>query len=433
VAKFLIAVWPFQSHFFPLVAIAQALCRRGHEVAFYTGAEARPAVEGEGFCCFPFKHVNEQHLDAMMFTRNTYASLKRPLQLKTLLRNWLLGTLPQQVEDLTTIMPAWQPDVIISETSMWGPILVLHETHGIPVAVFSTVIGCLLPGPEAPLGGGMPRPRHRPGRILGSLLRTVGGLLAADFRRLANEQRQRYGLPPLSVSVTEFAGQMPLYLVPTTPEFDYERRDLPASVHYIGPCLWNKSQYEPPPEWLANLSPEQPCIHVTEGTMHTQEPIVLRAAAQGLAHLPMQVIMTTGGHREPAEMGLGPLAANIRVERWVAHGDLLPHTDVVVTTGGAGTIMTVLQAGVPLVVVPTEWDKPQNARRVVDAGVGVRLAPQRCTAKRLREAVEHVLQEPAYRQNAQRLQATFGHYDGPTRAAELLEQLPCLSFPPASF
>ena len=423
-AKFLIGVWPFQSHFFPLIAIAHALRARGHEVAFYTGTEAGAVVAGEGFRWFPFKQIDDQHLDAMMFTRrSTYASLKQPLQFKVLLRDWLLGTLPQQVEDLTTVIAAWQPDIIVSETSMWGPILVLHETHAIPVAVFSTVVGCLLPGPEAPLGGGMPRPRHWSARLFVPLLKAAGDLLAADFRRIANEQRQRYGLRPLAVSVTEFTGQMPLYLVPSTPVFDYERHDLPPSVHYIGPCLWNKSHHEPPPEWLGQLPHDQPWVHVTEGTMHTQEPLVLRAAAHGLANLPMQVIMTTGGHREPVEMGLGTIAPNILVERWVAHSDLLPHTDVVVTTGGAGTVMTVLQAGVPLVVVPTEWDKPQNARRVVDAGVGVRLAPRHCTPKRLREAVEHVLQEPAYRQNAQRLRAAFACYDGPTRAAELLEDL----------
>jgi MGT family glycosyltransferase len=422
-ARFLFTVWPFPGHLYPTIAIAHALRTRGHEVAFYTGTEARSIVEGEGFRCFPFKRIDEQHLDAMMFTRNTYASWKQPFRFKALLREWLLGTLLQQVEDLTAIIAAWQPDTIVSETSMWGPILILHETHAIPVAVFSTVVGCLLPGPEAPLGGGMPRPRHWPARLLMRLFRAAGDLLAADFRRVANEQRQCYGLQPLSVSVTEFAGQMPLYLVPSTPEFDYERRDLPPSVHYVGPCLWNKPHHEPFPEWLMHLSHDQPWVHVTEGTMHTQEPLVLRAAAQGLANLPMQVIMTTGGHREPAEMGLGTLAPNVWVERWVAHSDLLPHTDVVVTTGGAGTVMAVLQAGVPLVVVPTEWDKPQNAQRVVDAGVGLRLAPRHCTPTRLREAVEHVVNEPSYGQNAQRLQAALARYDGPPRAAKLLEDL----------
>lgn len=422
-AKFLIAVWPFEGHIFPCIAIAQALRRRGHEVAFYTGTAACAVAADEGFRCFPFKQIDEPRLDALMFARDTYASLKQPLRLKVLLRDWLLGTLPQQIEDLTTILASWCPDVIVSETCMWGPILVLHETHAIPVAVFSTVIGCLLPGPEAPLGGGILRPRHWPAHLVVRLLKGAMDLLGADLRRLANKQRQRHGLRPLTASVIEFTGQMPLYLVPSTPEFDYERHDLPASVHYVGPCLWNKPHTEPPPVWLEQLPHDRPWVHITEGTLHSQEPIVLRAAAQGLAHLPMQVIMTTGGHREPAEMGLGTLAPNILVQRWVAHSDLLPHTDVVVTTGGAGTVMTVLQAGVPLVIVPTEWDKPGNARRVVDAGAGLRLAPRHCTPKRLRAAVEHVLKEPAYRYNAQRLQAAFARYDGPARAAVLLEEL----------
>src|SRR5262249_51285855 len=125
-AKFLVSVWPFQSHFFPLIAIAHALRRRGHEVAFYTGTKACSVVEGEGFGGFPFRQIDEQQVDAIMFTqRSSYASLKRPWQFKALLRNWLLGTLPQQVEDLTTIIATWQPDIMVSETSMLGPILVL--------------------------------------------------------------------------------------------------------------------------------------------------------------------------------------------------------------------------------------------------------------------------------------------------------------------
>lgn len=423
-AKFLIVVWPFHSHFFPLVAIAHALRGRGHEVAFYTGANACPIIRSEGFECFPFERIKGKQIDEMMFSRNTYASWKRPFQLKALLRDWILGTVPQQVADLEDISSAWRPNVIIAETSMWGPILVLHETQKIPVAVFSTVAACLLPGPDAPpFGLGLPRPRNWHTRLLAWLVETTRYVLAADFRRVANAIRKRYGLQPLSISVTEFAGHMPLYLVPSTPEFDYERCDLPSSVHYIGPCLWNKPRQEAPATWLAQVPKDQPWVHVTEGTMHTQTPFLLRAGAQGLADLPFQVIMTTGGNRDPAEINLGPIAPNIRVERWVAHSDLLPYTDVVVTTGGAGTVMTALQAGVPLIVVPTEWDKPENAQRVVEAKVGLRLPPRQCTPKRLHEAVERVLGEASFRQNAQRLAATFSRYGGPARAADLLENL----------
>jgi len=75
------------------------------------------------------------------------------------------------------------------------------------------------------------------------------------------------------------------------------------------------------------------------------------------------------------------------------------------------------------VVVPTEWDKPENAQRVVEAGAGLRLSPRRLTPARLRAAVERVLAEPSFRQNARRLAADFRRYRGPARAAELLEGL----------
>src|SRR5258705_7175024 len=82
----------------------------------------------------------------------------------------------------------------------------------------------------------------------------------------------------------------------------------------------------------------------------------------------MEVIMTTGAHRDPADLNLGPIAPNVRVEQWVSHSDLLPRCAALVTTGGAGTVMAALQAGVPQLIVPTHWDKPDNARRVVEAG-----------------------------------------------------------------
>lgn len=423
-ARFLIAVWPFPSHYHPLVPIAQALRARHHEVAFYIGGRARDTIEREGFTCFPFEGVDDDHVDDIMFSREHFASWRHPLRFKALLREWLLGTLPGQVEDLTRVMDEWRPDAILSETSMWAPMLVLHETLRVPVAVFSTVASCLLPGPDAPLPGvGLPRPGGWTSRMAARAARATLDALAFDFRRAINGLRHRYGLKPLTTSFTAFTGRMPLYLVPTTAEFDRNRRDLPASVHYVGPCLWKSATKEPRPAWLDELPRDRPWVHVTEGTMHTQEPILLRAAARGLAGRPFQVVMTTGARRDPASLDLGPPAANVRVERWVAHEHLLPHTDVVVTTGGAGTVMTVLEAGVPLVVIPTEWDKPENAQRVVDAGAGVRISPRRLTPGRLRAAVEQVLADPSYRENARRLAADFASYGGPARAAELLEGL----------
>jgi UDP:flavonoid glycosyltransferase YjiC (YdhE family) len=149
-----------------------------------------------------------------------------------------------------------------------------------------------------------------------------------------------------------------------------------------------------------------------------QQPFVLRAAAQGLANLPMQVILTTGAS------GRGPKSnPNLHLVRWVSHTELLPQLDLMITTGGLATVQTTLRAGVPMIVVPTEWDKPDIARSVVETGAGVRLAPKDCTPERLREMVQHVLATPSIKQNSQRMAGVFAQYGGPLAAAKLLEEL----------
>jgi MGT family glycosyltransferase len=162
---------------------------------------------------------------------------------------------------------------------------------------------------------------------------------------------------------------------------------------------------------------------VTEGTLHFQEPFVLRAAAKGLGGLDMHVILTTGDDRDPDHLRLSPLAANVRVERWVPHRDLLPRTDVLVTTAGGGTVMAALGDGVPMVLVPTEWDKAENSRRVVEAGAGVIVPPAKCSARSLRTAVEKILSDGRYKQNARRLADILATRGGPVRAAQLIENM----------
>jgi len=429
-ARFLFTVWPFTGHLLPSVAIAHALRERGHQPAFYTGARVSRFIEDEGFPRFPFRHVDEEQVYRTMFSRqHSLLQWEGLFRFNATFRRWLLETIPQQIKDLEPVLTDWRPDVVVCDPTMWSPILILYEAWGVPVAISSFMLGCMLPGPDVPpFGLGLPRPRNLYTRLLARLATFGMDLFAANLRRAANALRESYGLPPLSTSIVGFMGRMPLYLVPSVPELDYERCDLPSSVHYVGYCLWDSPRRRPSPDWLAQLPQDQPWVYVTEGTVRTGDPFVLRAAAQGLANLPMQVIMTTGGDRNPAELDLGPIAPNVHVVRFVPQSELLPHTNVVISTGGGGTVQGALNAGVPQVIILTEWDKPENAQRVVEAGAGLRLTPWRVTPKRLRVAAERVLSEPSFRQNAQCLAASFARLGGAERAAELLEELSTRSY-----
>lgn len=424
-ARFLLTLWPIAGHYYPNLTIARTLRERGHEVGVYTGSRLKSSIESEGFRFFPFRHVDETLIDRVFYSNPISPSRwKQQIEKRNKYRDWLVGMLREQVMDLEEVLEEWPPDLIVCDPTLWGPYLVLRETRGLKVAIFMYIPACLLPGPDAPPPGlGLPPPNTWKRSVVSKIADRVIRWMTREIRMAANDVRKQYGLEPLKITVTELAGQMPLYLVAGTRELDYDRRDLPSHVHYVGPCVPAPSTDEPPPAWMDEIPGDTPWIHVTEGTVHVQEPMVLQAAARGLANLPLQGILATGSHRNPAELGLEPLAPNIHVESWIPYAHLLPRTDVVVTTGGAGTVLASLMAGIPLVVIPTEWDKPEVAQRVVEAGAGLRLSPRRCTPERLRSAVETVLADPEFRKNARRLAAGLTKSGGPDDAAALLEGL----------
>jgi MGT family glycosyltransferase len=424
-SRVLVTLWPFTGHLLPQMAIAAALRERGHEVAFYSGEAVRATVEGEGFELLPFRRVDQERAFRHMRAMEGGSRPGRPSgRVMPILRDWLVETIPDQVADLRERISERRADVIATDLSLWGPIVVLSETDGVPVALSSTFMGPLIPGRDAPaFGFGLPAPRTAVGRALSGGLTRLTELAATPMRRRVDEIRADHGLGPLGESVNRHTARLPLYLVGNVRELDYGRGDLPPSVHYVGNCIWYPPTDAGTAEWLAAIPADRPWVHVTESTLASGDPFLLRAAVEGLADERVEVIVTTGTQRDPDALGLGALPANVHVARWLSHGELLPRCSAVVTVGGKATILAAMEAGVPLVVVPTTWDKPDNARRVTRTGAGVRIAARRCTPGRLRASVRAVLDDPRHAAAARALAARLAAAPGPPAAAQLLEDL----------
>src|SRR5262249_49371003 len=83
-----------------------------------------------------------------------------------------------------------------------------------------------------------------------------------------------------------------------------------------------------------------------------------------------------------------------------------------------------LAAGVPLLCIPMGRDQNDTAARVVRSGAGIRLKPS-VTADRILGAVELLLNQPSYRDGAQRMARAIASREGCSDAVECLERL-CL-------
>jgi UDP:flavonoid glycosyltransferase YjiC (YdhE family) len=183
---------------------------------------------------------------------------------------------------------------------------------------------------------------------------------------------------------------------------------------------FNRSGDEPQPEWQSNLS-QRPTVHATLGTVYNSRTELFRVILDALRDEPVNLIVTVGRNRDPAEFGLQP--PNVRIERYIPHSLLLPYCDAVLHHGGPGSVLASLEAGLPMVLLPLAADQPQTAARCARAGVAEVLDPGTVTPSLLRTATHGVLQRPSYRQNAKRLQAEIMALPGLELAVTLLEQL----------
>ncbi len=108
---------------------------------------------------------------------------------------------------------------------------------------------------------------------------------------------------------------------------------------------------------------------------------------------------------------------NVFVEKLADGDSLMAASHVTITHGGNGTIYQALGQGVPVIGIPTMFDQEINLTRVEQLGAGMRLRLRDCKGETLRQAVESILHNPAYRHAAQKLQRRIATMNGPQNAA----------------
>ncbi|MBY8852907.1 glycosyltransferase, partial [Saccharothrix sp. MB29] len=144
------------------------------------------------------------------------------------------------------------------------------------------------------------------------------------------------------------------------------------------------------PSWVREH--REPLVYLTFGTAFG-DARVLRTAIAGLATLGTRVIVSTGP--SVAVGALGETPDNVLVLPWLPHADLLPHVDLVVHHGGAGTTMGTFATGVPHLVLPQGADQFANADVVTSAGLGDQVLPADLTAEVVAAKARRLLTDEA--------------------------------------
>ena len=310
----------------------------------------------------------------------------------------ICGPAGRFADDVVTTVREHGVDVVLAEAAVAG-ILIGAEATGLPTAALMANI-YLRPTPGLPQVGTGWSPSHGGiGRLRDALVAKALHRLWATGLSTLNAARAALGLSPVA-DMCEQLDRCARVLVMTSPSFDLPVRALPPNVRYVGPLLddpsWAGRDYRRP------VGSDPLVLVATSSTFQSQVDPLLRVA-DGLGHLQVRALLTTGPAVAPEEV---PAPPNVRVVRAAPHQQVLREASAVVTHAGHGSVLKALAAGVPLVCMPLGRDQKDNMVRVLRLGAGVRMSKRERPAG-IAAAVHRVLDQPTYARAAQAFAATL--------------------------
>ncbi|MBD2535693.1 glycosyltransferase [Nostoc flagelliforme FACHB-838] len=241
--------------------------------------------------------------------------------------------------------------------------------------------------------------------------------IGKPIREVIADYRREWKLPP-HFSANENYSQL-AQISQQPAQLEFPRQNLPQCFHFTGP--YHSPTGREVPDFPYEKLTEQPLIYASMGTVQNRLLGVFKSIAEACNDLDAQLVISLGGSATPE--ALGSLAGNPLVVGYAPQLELLQKANLTITHAGMNTTLESLNNGVPMVAIPVANDQPGVAARVAWAGAGEAIPLSRVNVPKLRTAIQKVLTEDSYKQNAVRLQEAIRKAGGVSRAIDIVEQV----------
>jgi MGT family glycosyltransferase len=399
------------------VGIGDVLRRRGHRVVFVLEESFAGTLEAKGFeearmRLKPPPEVPEQPGQFWKdFIRDTAPQFRRPTieQLEGLIRPiWeeLIAGARFVDDRLRDIFEELRPDVVVQDNVVAFPAVLAGR------APWVRIVSC------NPLEVGDPQlPPVFAGYPLGD--RTGWAEFRLEYERTHRDLwvgfddfvRGRGGRSLPDLEFIPGSPDLNLYVYPA--EADYPRsRQLDRTWHRLDSCVRDTDPpFELPPGFA-----DGPLIYLSLGSLGSADVELMSRLIDVLGRTPYRYVVSKGPQHELLE-----LADNMAGEEFLPQVSVLPLVDLVITHGGNNTVTEALHLGKPMIVLPLFWDQYDNAQRMDELGLGVRLRPYEFEDRELTGTIDRLLSDRALGDRLHGIAARLRASPGTVRAADLIE------------
>lgn len=245
------------------------------------------------------------------------------------------------------------------------------------------------------------------------LLDTVG----KPIRETIAQYRSKWNLPPHFSANDNYSKLAQLSQQPA--EFEFPREDLPPCFHFTG--AYHNSISRASVDFPFDKLTGQPLIYASMGTLQNRLMGVFENIAEACVGLDAQLVISLGGGI--SQDSLPKLPGSPLVVGYAPQLELLQKATLTITHAGLNTTLESLNQGIPMVAIPIANDQPGVAARIAWTGCGEMVKLSNLSVSKLRIAIQKVLTQESYKNNAMRLQKANQQAGGVGRAADIIEQV----------
>ncbi|WP_312471589.1 macrolide family glycosyltransferase [Neobacillus sp.] len=378
-----------EGHVNPTIGVVQELISRGEEVVYFTIEDFRERIEKTGAIVRTF--------DVQKFVK-AFISGGRNYLLERI--NGLLRTADIVIPSVLEQIEGEHFDYIIHD-SMFGCGYILAQILKLPAINSCTSFA---------------QTKESFDKMVEQLSKNIPPEIVKpindEFQSLTVMVKEKYDVE-IHSPYEVFCNPAPLTIVYTTSEFQPFGEAFDQTYKFVGPSIFSRLTQEHFD--LTSIKGKSP-IYISLGTVFNQAIDFYKLCFKAFGNTDHTVVMSIGEKAQISD--LGEIPKNFIVKNYVPQTEVLKYTKLFITHGGMNSTHEGLYYGVPLIVIPQSADQPIIAGQVTNIGAGIKLHMQSLTANQLREAVDHVLNDPSFHKAVANIRESFQKSGGYYQAVD---------------
>ncbi len=393
-ARILFMTTKEKGHVNPMLPVATRLQKRGHHVGWRCLPHATDRLTALGIDVSPSPERDGS--DESLATGG--AELAQLVVDNDRLLEWirilLIEQVPEQIDPTRRALRRWEPDVLVVDPMLYQGIIAAH-LEDVPYACISSSLNPVTPDDLD--------------------CRHTRNMRAIDAER--REVFARYGMSP-TFKVADCLSPE-LNIVFTRRDYIGDDTPVPEATHLVGPTQPVERGDEAPFPWDALDG--RSLVYASFGSQIYHQPQYFERIAAATEALEVQLVISCGALAE-GEWARS-LPSHVITRAYTPQRKLLERVRLMITHGGANSVMEALVAGVPLVIHPVCNDQPMQAYFARRRGVGIDVDLGAMTHSELGDELRRLLADDAPERLAvSELAHRYRDVDGAERAATLIEE-----------